>query len=612
MMNSSGQQQYSRFIRNFKFFFILKTEGISYFLIVPFMVFYGWSNLALTKEQLWILFITAPIATTISFITTHINNMIVIAPVWSYFKKLVNNEKSDEEEYQKALHRFLSLPFYHSFGAFFRWVGGLLMFCVPFFIFGNPNSMQITNMIMLIIINAPLGTVLYFLLTELFIQKIYNEGVFPFPLKTRLRWKMSLFTKLTTSITTIAFLPFLILMTYMLTLIQNTGGYSKEIYLRMIFFGIVGLSAAILVSRVLSKTIYVKINNIQDFLEKVGHGDLSAFAKKIAVMDELSTINISIYTMKENLKNMVNAISSSSNEIENSVKDLNDSSSKLTDMSSDLTAIVEETGGSYEEMFAAFDTTLESIDEQRYQAERVKNDILTINNNSTELSESIDKLHSSINEAINRVEQGESSINNSVKAIEGMAQYMKTIEETVNHISDVADQINLLALNAAIEAARAGEHGRGFAVVADEVNKLADQTSALVKSIRNDISARTSGISVELQSISDTVDIFKAVRAKIGDTRTEIDKTSDFIGSLIKENHEIAGNIETMREMSDMIHTSSLEQKSALEELTKAVNSISTITQKTSESAIIVHENSQKIENNTLKLKDNIATFKIR
>jgi len=89
---------YSGIIKHFALNFIIRTEGISYFVIVPIIVFYIWSNLNLKEDQVMTLFICAIGAGSLSFITTLINNLIVISPVVKYFKKTIRGDSVGDEE----------------------------------------------------------------------------------------------------------------------------------------------------------------------------------------------------------------------------------------------------------------------------------------------------------------------------------------------------------------------------------------------------------------------------------------------------------------------------------------------------------------------------------
>lgn len=597
-------------VRHFTLSFLLRTEGISYFFIVPLILFYIWSNLNLSSDVIPVLLVAVVCVAILSSVTTLINNLIVIKPVVRYFEQVARGEDVPDSEYETAFRRFLMLPYIHSFGAFFRWVLGLSAFIVPFMLIADVTHAQVVNLWMIVGINAPLGAVLYFLLTELLVQKIYNKGLFPKSLERPVTLRMNLLTKLTVSNVVIVIVPFLILLTYFQIFISNLDIDTTQVYLRVALFSVIGLSSAVAVSRILSNTIIMKVLNIQDFLGRVGQGDLTAYAKKIAVNDELADINVSVYQMKQNLKAMVDTVFDSSMGLKDSSAELSAKSSQLSEMATEMSSIIEESSSAYEEMSASFESNLNNIDVQLSQGDLIQADITAINSNSNQLSVKMEQLNTSIHEAVLKVENGEKTMKKSVDAIHGIATFLTTVEETVGTINDVADQINLLALNAAIEAARAGEHGKGFAVVADEVNKLADQTSALVNGIRSTISEQTKQFSVELKYITETASVFSTIKDQIHETGEVIGETTKFTENLMKMNSEIANRINSLAQISQGVHTSSAEQKNTVEELTKAINTINDISQKTADNAFHVQQFAKNLESNAVSLMGDISNFK--
>ena len=121
---------------------------------------------------------------------------------------------------------------------------------------------------------------------------------------------------------------------------------------------------------------------------------------------------------------------------------------------------------------------------------------------------------------------------------------MKKIAETIQIISDIANNTNMLALNAAIEAARAGEHGEGFAVVATEVRKLAERTLNAASEIKN--------------LATSSVEIANRAGELIGRAVPDIIKTSDMVRD---------------------ISTVTREQKAGIKQLVNSVNQQESVAQ---------------------------------
>jgi len=183
------------------------------------------------------------------------------------------------------------------------------------------------------------------------------------------------------------------------------------------------------------------------------------------------------------------------------------------------------------------------------------------------------------------------------KRIKRLGESSQEIGDIVNLITEISDQTNILALNAAIQASMAGEAGRGFAVVADEVQRLAERTGdatkqieALVKTIQADTNEAT--VSME----QSTANVVKGAQL------------TENAGGALDRIEQVSMNLaQRILEISDATKTQADESV----KITRTMDAIQGITQKTSEGSTQASNSIGELTQMVQAMQNSVAGFKL-
>lgn len=337
----------SKYYKNFYIRFNLFTEAYSFFIVVPGVLFYVWSNIQLTREQFTIFNRIWPIAFVFGIAFVLLNNWIVLHPILKYLKKFRNGEPVAPEEYERTKKRLVRLPVIHAIGAFFRWVVLMANAIIPFMILADLSIPQIVNMWMGVAICAILGTISYFSITEILVQRLLDRNAFAAKTRADYTRRIGLLKRLTALSVSAVLLPMLFILTFFYITVETAGIASPLLYGRLAIFALLSMGIGILSPILLNRSIMERTHIVSEFLKKIGDGDLNCEPREVAVRDEISRIILDVDDMKARLResrdqlldlnlNLENKVAERTEELEAAFEEIEAANNELEAMNDSL------------------------------------------------------------------------------------------------------------------------------------------------------------------------------------------------------------------------------------------------------------------------------------
>jgi methyl-accepting chemotaxis protein len=246
----------------------------------------------------------------------------------------------------------------------------------------------------------------------------------------------------------------------------------------------------------------------------------------------------------------------------------------LTDSSQSHAAALEEISASSEEVLSSSENIHDLTDQQNNLVQDITADIQEVLQIVTSAGNEMKHAYD-IKEVLNKsIGCAETDLAQTQKILEDLVVSFTDIAKAAEVLEEIADDINLLSLNARIEASRGGEAGRGFAVVAEAIGSLATNTQVNAKEI-NTVFKTNYDIIVNVKTQLDV--LRRSFLSMINHTK-DFGSRIDVVAELAAKDHTISKhNAEralSLAQISEIINSSTNEQKLAVEESTRSITDI--------------------------------------